>query len=180
MHSGKRSNRCCRNPRGAGDRGRIIAVCWRASYGCSRPGRAGAICRQNIPAPARAGGACSCGRSRTSGWTCGDSSCPNWTRAASWTGVKVLWTGVLLPPKRGRVRRQNQARQGHEVDGGGRRPRCSFGKAPGVGLASGSKTAHTDAGDRAGAAPGTRTFSSRFGADLHPKKTIPTKATSNS
>ena len=157
MNSGKGSSRCCRNPRGAEDRGRTIAACWRASCGCSRPARAGAICRRNIPAPALAGDACSCGRNKTSGWTCGASSSPNWMRAASSTGVKVLWTGVLLPPKRGRVCRQNQAGQGHEVDGGGRRPRCSFGKALGVGLACGSEIAGAHPDHRARAAGRTRT-----------------------
>jgi len=36
---------------------------------------------------------------------------------------------VSLRPKRGLESRQNQAGQGHEVDGGGRRRGCSFGKA---------------------------------------------------
>ena len=155
MNSGKRSSACCRNPRGVVALGRIIAACWRAFSGCSRPARAGAICRRNIPAPALAGDACSSGKSRKSGWTCGDSFWPNWTRVDVWTGARASWTGVLLLPKRGRVRRQNQARQGHEVDGGGRRPRCSSGKAPGVGLARGSKIVGAHAGDRARAAGGT-------------------------
>ena len=156
MNSGKRSNRCCRSPHGAADRGRIIAACWKAFSGCSRRARAGAICRRNTPAPAPAGGACSSGKSKKSGWTYGDSFWPNWTRADAWTGARVLWMGVLLLPKRGRVCRQNQARQGHEVDGGGRRPRCSSGKAPGVGLASGSNIvgAHTGHGARTAGGPG--------------------------
>ncbi len=157
MNSGTGSSRCCRGPRGADDRGQIIAACWRASCGCSRPGRVGAICRQNIPAPAPAGGVCSSGRSKTFGWTCGASSWPNWTRAANWTGAKVLWTGVLPPLKRGRLRRQNQTGQRHEVDGGGRRPRCSSGKALGIGLAGGSQIVAAHAGDGSRAPRRTRT-----------------------
>jgi len=76
--------------------------------------------------------------------------------AATWTGARVLWTGVLLPPKKGRVRWPNQAGQGHEVDGGDRRPRCSSGKAPGVGLASGSEVAPPHAGNSTRAARGPR------------------------
>src|SRR6266436_2983124 len=38
--------------------------------------------------------------------------------------------GSFAPAKRGRRSRKNQAGQGHEVDGGGRRPGSSFGKAP--------------------------------------------------
>ena len=134
MNSGKRLSRCCRNPRGAGDRGRRIAASSKASCGCLRPERAGAICRRNIPAPALAGAGCSYGKPKACGSRCGASSWPNWTRADNWTGVRALWTGVSLPLKRGRVRRQNQARQGHKVDGCGRRPRCSSGKALGLGL----------------------------------------------
>src|SRR6187455_895719 len=152
MNSGKRSNTCCRNLRGVVDRGRIIAACWRAFSGCSRLAHAGAICRRNIPAPALAGDVCSCGKNKMSGWTCGCSSSLNWTRVDAWTGARVLWTGVLLPPKKGRLRWQNQARQGHEVDGGGRRPRCSSGKAPGVGLAGGSEVVGPHARDGACAA----------------------------
>jgi transposase len=33
-----------------------------------------------------------------------------------WTGARALWTGVSPPLKKGLRSRQNQARQGHEVD----------------------------------------------------------------
>ena len=157
MNSGSRSNRYCRSGRDAGDGGRRIAACWKVFCGCSRPGRAGGICRRNIPAPALAGDVCNCGKSKGSGWRCGGNSSPNWMRAASWTGARVLWTGVLLPLKRGRVRRPNQAGQGHEVDGGGRRPRCSSGKALGIGLAGRSDIVAAHPGDGAGTADRTRT-----------------------
>jgi len=157
MNSGKRSSRCCRRGRGAGDGGQIIAGCWRAFCGGSRPARVGGICRPNIPAPAPAGDGCSCGKRKRSGWRCGASSWLNWTGAANWTGAKVLWMGVLLPLKRGRLRRPNQAGQGHEVDGGGRRPRCSSGEASGIGLAGGSEVVAAHTGDGAGTARRTRT-----------------------
>src|SRR3989441_9760495 len=53
-----------------------------------------------------------------------------WSVADRCSGANLFWTGVLLPPKKGRWSRKNQAGQGHEVDGGGRRPGSSFGKAP--------------------------------------------------
>src|SRR2546425_6466935 len=51
-----------------------------------------------------------------------------WSVADRCSGASLFWTGVLLPPKRGRWSRKNQAGQGHEVDGGGRRPGLPLGK----------------------------------------------------
>src|SRR5580704_8667323 len=58
--------------------------------------------------------------------------------------------------KRGLRRRKNQAGQGDEVDGGGRRPRSSSGKLPPLCLPGGSPTRGNDARDDPG-----RTASSR-------------------
>src|SRR5882672_9614941 len=143
MSSGKRLNRCYPKPVGASAvaRPKIIAKSLREFCGCFEVARAGAICpRSWASVPASVGNACACGKSRKSGCGCGERSCPNWTGKASWTGTKHSSTGVLLLPKRGRVRRQNQARQGYEVDGGGRRPRYTFGKSTDQRLAGRSQT----------------------------------------
>ena len=47
---------------------------------------------------------------------------------------------VSLRRKKGRRDRKNQAGQGYKVDGGGRWPGSSFGKAPGIGLSGGGQT----------------------------------------
>ena len=44
---------------------------------------------------------------------------------------------VFRPPKKGRRCRKNQAWKGYEVDGGGRRRGCTFGRVPGVCVARG-------------------------------------------
>ena len=46
--------------------------------------------------------------------------------------------GSFAPAKKGRWSRKNQAGQGHEVDGGGRRPRSSSGKLPSLCIPGGS------------------------------------------
>ncbi len=66
------------------------------------------------------------------------------------------WTGVLLPRKKGLRSRKNQAGQGDEVDGGGRRPRSSFGKLPSLCNPGGSHTRGNDAGDDPGRAASSR------------------------
>lgn len=60
---------------------------------------------------------------------------------ASWTGQNVLPTAASPRLKKGAKRRADQTRQGHEVDGGGRRPRSSSWQPPGLGLAGGSEAA---------------------------------------
>jgi hypothetical protein len=67
----------------------------------------------------RAGEAWPAGKNKVSGSRCGAPSYPNWTRAAHWIGRKVFWTPVSLRLKKGLRSWQNQARQGHQVDGGG-------------------------------------------------------------
>ena len=136
--SGRRSNRSCLEYTVAAALGPITAKCSKAFFGCSRPVPGGAICPRSIPVPAPVGDGCGNGKSKRYGSKSGGSFSVNWTNAANWIGANHSWTAALLPLKRGRLRRQNQARQGHEVDGGGRRPRCSFGKPTGLGQPGGS------------------------------------------
>src|ERR1700733_11392753 len=126
--------------------GPIIGASSKASSGCSKPERVGETCPRNIPAPALAGGDCASGKSRTFGLKYGDSSCLNWTKRADWTGANRFWTAALLRPKKGALRRQDQTRQRHEGDGGGRRPGCSFGKPTGLGLAGRSNSGRKHVG----------------------------------
>jgi hypothetical protein len=137
--SGKRSSRCYQHGN-ANDwvgRPKRIARCWPAFFGSSKRARGGATCPESLASvPACVGSAFAFGKSKASGSECGAPFVPSWTSAANSTGRRALWMAALQPPKRGRRRRQNQARQGHEVDGGGRRPRCSFGNPPGPSLAS--------------------------------------------
>ena len=97
-------------------------------------------------APAPAGGACANGKKMRCGSKSGGNSSVTWTSGASWIGANHFWTAVLLQQKKGRVRWQNQARQRHEVDGGGRRPRYSSGKPTGLGQSGGSDPGRKHAG----------------------------------
>ena len=47
---------------------------------------------------------------------------------------EALADGSFAPAKKGAMRRKDQTRQGNEVNGGGRRPRYSSGKPPGLGI----------------------------------------------
>src|SRR5207245_1840952 len=58
-----------------------------------------------------------------------------------------FWTAVSLRRKKGLRSRKNQAGQGDEVDGGGRRPRSSSGKLPSLCIPGGSQTRGDDARD---------------------------------
>jgi len=146
--SGKRSNRFCPNSNVASAvvRPKTIAVSLKPFSGSSKPARAGVTCPKILASvPASPGSGSALGKSKASGCDCGARFSPNWMRAANWTGKKVSWMAVSLPPKRGRRSWQNQAWQGHEVDGGGRRPRCSSGKLPGLCVPVGSQAARKDA-----------------------------------
>lgn len=55
---------------------------------------------------------------------------PNWTPKARSSVRKPSPMGALRPQKKWRLRREDYTRQGDEVDGGGRRPRCFTGKPP--------------------------------------------------
>src|SRR5882724_4214791 len=138
MSNGRKLNRRCRATKVADGLEPTIAVCLKEFCGHSRPARAGVICPRNIPVPPRAGGAWPFGRNKVFGSKCGAPFFRNWTRAARWIGKKVFWTPVSLQLKKRPRSRQNQARQGHKVDGGGRRPGCSSGKPTGLGRPGGS------------------------------------------
>src|SRR5579884_154996 len=138
MTNGRKSSLFCRVRKVAGDLGPTIAGYLKAFFGCSKPGRVGVTCPRNIPVRQPAGGAWPAGKSKVSGSTSGGRFCPNWTHEAHWTGKKVFWTPASLQLKRGLRSRQNQKRKRHEVDGGGRRLGCSFGKPTGLGQPGGS------------------------------------------
>ncbi len=94
--------------------------------------RAGGTGPRNIPVPALAGGA-GAGGQEHGVWL------KLWRQFLSELDQrgKLDWSesfldGSFAPAKRGRVRRQNPARQRHEVEGGGRRPGCSSGKPAGL------------------------------------------------
>jgi len=156
--NGKRSNRSCPNPNGTrgGVRLKVTAKSLREFSGFSEPARVGAIYPKTLESvPVSAGNAFAVGRNRESGCDYGAPSSLNWTSAESSTGRKVFWTGVSLPLKKGRRSRQNQARQGHEVDGGGRRPGCSFGKSTDQCLSGRSQTGRVHARCGFGSARGS-------------------------
>ncbi len=162
MSNGPRSNRSCPKPKAVAVHGPTTAMCLKAFSGCSRPAHAGGTCPRNIPAPAPAGGAYANGKKMRCGSKSGGNSSASWTSAASWIGANHSWMAALLRQKRGRVRWQNQAGQRHEVDGGGRRPRCSFGKPIGLGQPGGSNPGRKHAGANRGPArrswpPATKT-----------------------
>ena len=71
--------------------------------------------------------------------------------------------GSFAPAKKGRWGRQNQAGQGDEVDGGGRRRGCSSGKAPGLCVPGGSQTRRENA--RRDPGPDARPAPPEAGAD---------------
>src|SRR6267143_1555416 len=86
--------------------------------------------RGGFPRQPLAGADCATGKSKVSGSISGGRFWQNSTNGNNCSGASPSWTGVLLPPKKGHWSRTNQAGQGHEVDGGGRRPGSSFGKTP--------------------------------------------------
>src|SRR6516162_8578048 len=120
-------------------------MCSKGFYGCSGPERAGVICRRNSQVAQRVGDDFANGKKRTCGWICGARSSPSSTIEASSIGARPSWTGASLLQKRGRVRRQDQARQGNKVDGGGRRQGCSSGKPTCLGIARGGQARGVDA-----------------------------------
>jgi transposase len=65
---------------------------------------------------------------------------------ANWIGPRPSPTAALLRRKKGGLYRENQTWQGHEVDGGGRRPRYSSGKPAGLSVPGRSKAAGADPG----------------------------------
>src|ERR1700677_1755584 len=98
-------------------------------FGCSDPALVGKTCRRDTHLPALAGDGCGTGRSRMSGSPSGVSFWGNWTSRADSTGKRPLPTAPSPRQKKGRLRRKDQTRKGYEVDGGGKRPRCSSGSS---------------------------------------------------
>ncbi len=147
MSSGGGWRRFCQEERVVDDRGRRTARCWKASSGCCARERGGATCHSDTQTPALAGGGSSNGRSKASGWICGEASWNNSAKPANWTGVKPSSTRASRRQKGGPRRRQNQEGQRHEVDGGGRRRGCSSGKLPHQRVPRGSHPCRT--GNRA-------------------------------
>lgn len=139
MYGGRDLRYCCPSIPVPMVREKTTARYWQAFCGCSRLPPAGAICPLNLTlARPIVGADFSLGMSETSGLTSGGIFSPSWTNVANSIGARVSSAIVLLPPKRRHVHWQNQARQWHEVDGGGRRARYSFGKQLGPRLACGS------------------------------------------
>jgi len=142
--NGNASSRCCPKCEAKGGPGRTTDRCLKAFSGCLKPGRAGAICQKNIHRQPPAGDDCEHGRSGACGWKSGAPFCANSMSAGNWTGVRALWTGVLLPLKRGLRSWKDQAGKGNEVDGGGRRLGYSSGKSTCQRKSLGSKTGGID------------------------------------
>src|SRR5262245_44836324 len=110
--------------RRADKRGRPPApnrACLRVFSGFCRRGRRGAFSRTSFPPPRPAGDGCNAGKSKGFGWKLGALYWGRWMKTGCCAGTRVFWTAVSHPPKRGRCGRENQARQGNEVDGTGRR-----------------------------------------------------------
>jgi hypothetical protein len=89
---------------------------------------------EDFPSPAPAGGVCAIGKKKICGSRSGGASSANWTPRVGSTGKRPSPTAPSPRQKKGRLRRKNQTWQGYEVDGGGRRPRHSFGSSPRLGL----------------------------------------------
>ena len=158
MNSGPRLNPYCRDfryPNAGAAPGPTTGRSSKGSCGFCGPEPRGKICPNGTPAGPPAGVGFATGKNRMSGWISGELSWPNWTNAASWTGVSASSTAVLPRRKKGRMRGKNQERQGNEVDGGGRRPRCSSGKPPGLGVPVGNHARRENAPDDSRSASGT-------------------------
>ncbi len=95
-------------------------------------------CQRPILLPAPVGVVCAFGRSKRCGLRHGAPFWHNLIAKDSLMGPKPLLTAALPRPKKGTLCRSHQEGQRYEVDGGGRRPRCSSGKPPGIGVRSAS------------------------------------------
>src|SRR2546430_11384807 len=161
INSGPRLGRCCSNGPATDGPGPTIGSFLKVSFGYSERVRVGRTCPTNTQVPARAGGVCGCGRRTAHGSKSGASSYRSWTRKAGLIGVSRSWMAVSPRLKKGRLRRKNQERQRHKVDGGGRRPGCASGKQTGVGQPGGSDPGRADAGEDLRAARWTRPTSQK-------------------
>ena len=81
---------------------------------------AGRHFRTDTPRPARAGDGWRSGKRRACGWRHGGCSSTRCTPPSGWTGRSASPMGPLPRRKKGVWSRENQARKGYEVDGGGR------------------------------------------------------------
>jgi hypothetical protein len=148
MNSGLKLNHYCQSSKSqnaAADRGLTTAESLKAYSGCYAPVRRGRMFPKNMQAVRPAGDDYGTGKNKISGLMPGEHFLPNSMSEASLTGANALSTAVSHLPKKGRMRRKDQKRQGNEVDGGGRRPRYSFGKPLGLCVPGGSQTRRKDA-----------------------------------
>ena len=97
------------------------------------------------PAARPVGDACGNGTRRIRGSGCGGPSSASSTRGDGSGGRTCSSTAYSCRRQNGLWRRENQARQGLEVDGGGRRPGCSSGNTCHLGQPRGSLPCRRDA-----------------------------------
>src|SRR5258708_38010306 len=116
----------------AADPGHPTERVLRVFCGYCRPGQPGDSCQTIFPHLPLAGDGCSDGRKRESGWKPGDGFWVPWIAKDCCTGMRDFWMAALHPLKMGLCRRQNQAWQGHKVDGIGRWLRRSAGVSAGL------------------------------------------------
>jgi hypothetical protein len=124
-----------------------IADAWKESCGFSGRDLRGANCLADTPAPAPAGGACETGPQAVCCWVCGAAFLPNWMTSSDSAGMNVSRMAALPRPKKGALRGQDQAREGHKMDGLGRWRGYSAGSTLGLGESVGSEAVGADAGD---------------------------------
>ena len=137
MHSEPRSSRYCPLPN---HRRRVdvlvlmIEALWRASCGCSNREHAGKIYPEIVAGlpTALVDDDYWNGIRKASGSNCGVPSWVSWMNVVNSIGPNPLLMAALPQQKKGASRRKDQERQGNQVDGGGRRPRSSFGELPGL------------------------------------------------
>ena len=110
IHSGS-SNRCSPSNAVPEGHGPTIGVFSKAFCVSSKPVHAGVTCLHAILRRASVDDGCYCGKKMIPGCTPDERFCVGLMLMAACNGRNVLRTAVLLPPKKGRRRRQNQARQ---------------------------------------------------------------------
>jgi len=130
-------------------RGSRTGGCWKGFCGFCGAGLVGRICRRNSRIPRPAGGDCATGRSGRLVENLADVS-ERVERAPGMEVERVVSGREFRSGEKGLRSRKNQAGQGDQVDGGGRRPRSSSGKLPSLGIPGGSQTRGNDAGDDPG------------------------------
>jgi len=138
MSNGNYWNHCFQKPRKIRKEAVLLATIarfWKAFFGSCVPVHAGRTCRIDTQVHRSAGGGYNYGRTWEYGLISGANSFPCSMKKERWIGKKPLSMAALLRQKKGLLRRENQKGQGNKVDGGGRRPRYSFGKHPCPGIA---------------------------------------------